>query len=129
MKQLTKGTVQFQADERTQAILAALSPEEQDAFINRAIQKFSTLNPPKSKDSGSASSQIRNELERLFGANFNQFALDAQEAAEGERVVLMRSDTGEKAQCPLGDTLSILKSLRQPITPAEVWEIVASMSE
>ena len=127
MKQLTQGTVQFQAEESTLRILAALSSEEQDSFINEAIQKFGALTPPKAQTSGSPSSQIRNELERLFGANLG--ALDAQESTEAERVVLLRSDTGEKAQCPLGDTLSILKSLRQPITPLEVWEIVASMAE
>ena len=127
MKQLAQGTVQFQADEKTMGILSALSPDEQDSYINQAIQRLFALTPPKTKASGSASSQIRSELERLFGTNLG--ALDAQEAAKGEQVILLRSDTGEKAQCPLSDTLSILKSLRQPITPSEVWEIVASMAE
>src|SRR6185369_14745777 len=74
MKQLTQGTVQFQAEDSTLRILAAIAPDEQDSFINQAIQKFPPLAAPEANASGSPSAQIRHELERLFGASLG--ALD-----------------------------------------------------
>jgi hypothetical protein len=119
---------EFVPDSETLKILEALDHGARDQYINDAIKAFSHASPPAKTPVGGTSpaDQVNAELQRLFGHSF--VAILASKADHDDYVVLKEVHTPTPVRCGIKDVLDILKSLRQPITAAEVWEIMSVLS-
>ena len=119
---------EFVPDSETLKILEAVDHGARDNYINNAIKAFSQASlPAKTPVVGnSPADQVNAELQRLFGPSFD--AVLACKADNDDYVVLKEVNTPTPVRCGIKDALDILKSLRQPITAAEVWEIVSMLS-
>jgi hypothetical protein len=119
---------EFVPDLETLKILEAVGHGTRDQYINDAIKAFSRAAPPARTPvaGNSAADQVNAELQRLFGDTF--VAIIASKADHDDYVVLKEVRTPAPVQCGIKDVLDILKSLRQPITAAEVWEIISVLS-
>lgn len=66
------------------------------------------------------------ELTRIFGEGGGSMSA-ASNGSDGSSVKICNSETQVTVTCGTADALDILKSLRQPITPKEVWEILEAI--
>jgi len=118
---------EFVPDSETLKILQALAPGGCDNYINDAIKAFSQAVPSRTPVVGNTpAEQVNAELQRIFGDSF--VAISASKADHDDYVVLKESNTPTPVRCGIKDVLDILKSLRQPITAPEVWEIMSVLS-
>ncbi len=150
--------LQFGADAETMRILEKIGLDKKDEFINRAVKAYATgggafdyaagkgVSSSTSVSSlsagltagfagnissgglstpGDVGSQLNAELERLVGPNSGVSAA----LASGNPQMVEFSKGGTKiASLELSECQSILKSLRPPISLAEVVEMLAMMS-
>jgi len=66
------------------------------------------------------------ELTRIFGEGGGSMSA-ANNGSDGASVKICNGETMVTVTCGTADALDILKSLRQPITPEEVWEILEAI--
>lgn len=71
--------------------------------------------------------KVNYELTRIFGDGGGSMSA-ASNGNDGSSVKICNSETLVTVTCGTADALDILKSLRQPITPKEVWEIMEAIS-
>jgi hypothetical protein len=102
----------YSPDEDARRILESLTPEERNRFINEAVKSFRTSVPD-------SSSRVQTQLKRLFGTS-DQITADESTGV----CILQRTSTQQKIQCKTDDVLDVLKSLRQPISDDEVWDLL-----
>lgn len=142
----------FRADAETLRILEKIGLDKKDDFINRAVQAYATgggafdyaagkgvssaasgmslasglTSAFSSGASGDVGSQLNAEIERLVGPNSG---VSASLAPGNPHLVEFHNAGGGKiASLELSECQSILKSLRPPISLAEVVEMLTLMS-
>jgi|AGTN01.2.fsa_nt_gi hypothetical protein len=69
--------------------------------------------------------RVNFELTRIFGEGGG--SMSAANASDDSSVKICNSENQVTVMCGTADALDILKSLRQPITPKEVWEIIEAI--
>ena len=120
--------ISFSADADSMSILAGLIDQDRNAYINAAIKEFATrggVKPSASTQAGPLA-EITAEVRRLLGDNPG---IEADLLpGEPQIVKFVKSDGSPLANLELDDCRAILKSLRPPITLAEVVEMLMLMS-
>jgi len=129
---MTADRIEFSPDDEVSVILAAVPAGEVDAYINHAIKLLAALQQANEstgqtqQESTSVAPAVSAELQRLFGRNGGAIKVVALEGSP-EVVTLSHYSSGKTAKLDLVECTSVLKSLRQPIEPAEVWDILDAM--
>lgn len=122
--------ISFNADAETMRILDGLKGEDRSAFINAALKDFATkggvTHATASNVSQGPLAEVQAEVRRLLGANPGIEATLL--SGEPQIIRFLKSDGSPLANLELGDCQAILKSLRPPITQAEVVEMLMLMS-
>jgi hypothetical protein len=127
----------FRADAETLRILEKIGLDQKDDFINRAVKAYATSggafeyaagkgSSSVIAASGDVGSQLNAELERLLGSNSGVRAVLAP--GNPQLVEFYKAGGGKIASLELSECQSILKSLRPPISLAEVVEMLTLMS-
>ncbi|HEY9685216.1 MAG TPA: hypothetical protein V6C86_26820 [Oculatellaceae cyanobacterium] len=119
------GVMQFSPDPQSRKILDALDAEARNKFINDAIKSYSKIAAPVQSVSNdnSPAALVNWELRRIFGGACD--AIQASSADSADYVAITELVTNQRVKCGIKDAIDILKSLRQPITTQEVWEIIS----
>jgi len=124
----TNVVIEFAPDAESTRILQGMQGAERDKYINDAIKAFSAKAPVQTTAASKPTSpaeQVTAELTRLFGTEFD--AIKSSPGSSDQTVVLTEASSRLQAKCATQDALDILKSLRQPITEQEVWEILSCL--
>lgn len=129
MPQKQSRTWQFVPDSEVLRILSGLSEAESDDYINAAIKAFAVSRGAAATDAAGAdlspAGQVAAQLERIFGGTDDTIKASAADSAD--YVVLTESKSRLSVKCSIKDAIDILKSLRQPISVQEVWEIMSML--
>ncbi len=112
----------FRADAETLRILEKIGLDKKDDFINRAVKAYATTGAAP----GDVASQLNAEIERLVGPNSGVSASLAP--GNPQLVEFYNAGGGKIASLELSECQAILKSLRPPISLAEVVEMLTLMS-
>ena len=117
--------LQFSPDAESSKILDALDQGARDKFINDAIKAYSKVAAPLpvANAASTPAEQVNIELCRIFGGACD--AIKASPADSNDNVAITELVTNQRVKCGIKDAIDILKSLRQPITTQEVWEIIS----
>ncbi len=120
-----QGVFEFVPNAETLKILEALDASACDKYINEAIKAFAQAAPSARALAvgNSPAEQVNAELRRIFGDKFD--GIVASKSDSDDYVVLKEAQAPKPVSCGIKDALDILKSLRQPITVSEVWEIMS----
>lgn len=120
--------ITFRADLESIGILAGLKEEDRSAYINAAIKMFATEGGVKAVAPTPTGplAEITAEVRRLLGDSPGIEATLLP--GEPQIVKFTKSDESPLANLELDDCRAILKSLRPPITLAEVVEMLMLMS-
>lgn len=131
MSQAAKLRIDFYPDADVQKVLESIPGHTLNEYINSAIKAYKPVSltvaaassSPDLRLSGSPAAVMNAELRRIFAdASCGMQAADISDSAN---VVLFTNDnSGQTIRCETADVISMLKSLRPPITPTEVWEIL-----
>lgn len=120
-------TIEFEPDSETLKIIEGKAQAERDKYINDAIKAFSAVSAAqkeaKRPENSTPAELVMAEIERIFGGTCDTIKASAADSAD--YVVLCEATSQLRVKCGIKDTLDILKSLRQPITVKEVWEIMS----
>lgn len=128
MPQKQSHTWQFVPDPEVFRILSALSQTESEDYINAAVKAFALsqgavqVAERGGSDLGPAG-QVAAQLERIFGGTCDTIKASAADSAD--YVLLTESNSQLTVKCSINDAIDILKSLRQPISVQEVWDIMS----
>lgn len=131
MSQAAKLRIDFYPDSEAQKLLESVPGHQLNEYINAAIKEYKPVANPAATGlsgtadvglAGSPAAIMNAELRRIFDGPCGMQAADSPGTANV--VSFNNSKTGETIRCETADVISMLKSLRPPITPGEVWEIL-----
>lgn len=130
MQRQSMRTIEFRPDTEALKILEGLAPDARDKYINDAVKAFSsgtgkpnTATSAAPKSDNSPAGLVTAELERIFGGTCDTIRASA---ADSDDFVMMTETASQlRVKCGIKDAIDILKSLRQPITVQEVWDIMS----
>jgi hypothetical protein len=117
--------IQFSPDPESRKILDTLDQGARDKFINDAIKAYGKFAPAASPATAASTpaEQVNAELRRIFGGACD--AINAAPSDSNDYVAITELVSNQQVKCGIKDAIDILKSLRQPITTQEVWEIIS----
>lgn len=130
MQQQGSRTIQFTPDSEVLKVLEGMSSPELDKYLNNAIKAYvasvgtaPSAAPSKQSTDNSPAGQVTAELDRIFGGTCD--TIKASDADSADYVFMTETASQLRVKCGIKDAIDILKSLRQPITVQEVWEIMS----